>query len=315
MLCAHINSVHFHGLLSLQLLLCPRGIQVSPSTLLILLKWQQNHLHHLYWFVVTAALTFESGIELSMSIFCVVYHKSQKEERGQKSVGLMSPPWLTGPILFYRSHSAIVESPLTSLVGYMQEHPSVLIQCCISASSPQAGKRVKLNTTGEIAECSISWLRSSKRHNLLCYKSETLPPVCAFFFSSHSPSAVVSSKDSSSIHGDTFMDLRVTQRFLHPGPDSAMLAPHPPFFLGQLTSQNCSQLTQHRLQVGREKFEVGPVTLKSNIMYTGEGVGSLFCVWGEKAEGAHQLSGVTSAVGLSFSTGWDGIISMFWIQN
>lgn len=30
-LCAHINSVPFHGLLCLLLLLCPRGVQVSPS--------------------------------------------------------------------------------------------------------------------------------------------------------------------------------------------------------------------------------------------------------------------------------------------
>lgn len=70
------------------------------------------------------------------------------------------------------------------------------------------------------------------------------------------------------------MDLRVTQRFFHPGPNSAMLAPHPPFFLGHLTSQNCSQLTQQHLQVGKEKFEVRPVTFKSSIMSTGEGVGS-----------------------------------------
>ncbi|XP_056886405.1 histone deacetylase 7-like isoform X4 [Takifugu flavidus] len=61
-----------------------------------------------------------------------------------------------------------------------------------------------------------------------------------------------SSKDSLSVHGDPPMDLRVTQRFLQPGPDSAMLAPHPPFFLGPLTSQNCSQLTQQQLQYNVE---------------------------------------------------------------
>lgn len=55
------------------------------------------------------------------------------------------------------------------------------------------------------------------------------------------------------MHGDPLMDLRVTQRFLHPGLDSAMLAPRPPFFLGPLASQNCSQLTQQHLQVGKEK--------------------------------------------------------------
>lgn len=129
----------------------------------------------------------------------------------------------------------------------------------------------------------------SKKCNYLCSKSWTFPLICAFFFSSHSPSAVVSCKDSLSIHGDPLMDLRVPQRFLYPGPDSAMLAPHPPFFLGHLTSQNCSQLTQQHLQVGKEKSEVGPVTSRSSIMYTKEGVGSLFCVEGEKAEGAHQL--------------------------
>lgn len=113
------------------------------------------------------------------------------------------------------------------------------------------------------------------------------------------------------------MDLRVTQRFLHPGSDSAMLAPHPPFFLGHLTSQNCSQLTQQHLQVGKKKFEVGPVTLKSNIMYTGEGVGSLFCEKRQKEPISSDgcMSGVTSAVGLSFCAGLDGIISMFRMQN
>lgn len=83
------------------------------------------------------------------------------------------------------------------------------------------------------------------------------------------------------------MDLRVPQRFLNPSPNSAMLAPHPSFFLGHLTSQNCSQLTQQHLQVGKEKSEVGPVTFKSNIMHTKEGLGSVFCARGEKAEGAH----------------------------
>lgn len=57
------------------------------------------------------------------------------------------------------------------------------------------------------------------------------------------------------------MDLRVTQRFLNPGPDSAMLAPPPPFYLGHLTSQNCSQLTQQHLQVGKETFQSEPMPL------------------------------------------------------
>ncbi|XP_059186111.1 histone deacetylase 7-like [Centropristis striata] len=49
------------------------------------------------------------------------------------------------------------------------------------------------------------------------------------------------------------MDLSVTQRFLHPGLDSAMLAPHPPFFLGPLTSQHCSQFSQQHLQYNTEQ--------------------------------------------------------------
>ncbi|XP_070815919.1 histone deacetylase 7-like isoform X2 [Chaetodon trifascialis] len=48
------------------------------------------------------------------------------------------------------------------------------------------------------------------------------------------------------------MDLSVTQRFLHPGPDSAMLAPRPPFFLGPLTSQHCSKFSQQHLQYSTE---------------------------------------------------------------
>ncbi|XP_068598589.1 histone deacetylase 7-like [Brachionichthys hirsutus] len=51
------------------------------------------------------------------------------------------------------------------------------------------------------------------------------------------------------------MDLSVTQRFLHPGPDLVMLAPHPPHFLGPLTSQHCSQCPQQHLQyqIGHEQ--------------------------------------------------------------
>ncbi|XP_069366220.1 histone deacetylase 7-like isoform X2 [Paralichthys olivaceus] len=44
------------------------------------------------------------------------------------------------------------------------------------------------------------------------------------------------------------MDLRVTQRLLHPVPDPAMLAPRPPFYLGHLTAQHCSQISQQHLQ-------------------------------------------------------------------
>ncbi|XP_028261274.1 histone deacetylase 7-like isoform X2 [Parambassis ranga] len=44
------------------------------------------------------------------------------------------------------------------------------------------------------------------------------------------------------------MDLSVTHRLLHPGPDPAMLAPCPPIFLGPLTAQHCSQFSQQHLQ-------------------------------------------------------------------
>ncbi|KAM9859416.1 histone deacetylase 7-like [Aulostomus maculatus] len=49
------------------------------------------------------------------------------------------------------------------------------------------------------------------------------------------------------------MDLSVSQRLVHPGPDSAMLAPHPPFFLGPLSSQHCFQFSQHHLQYNTEQ--------------------------------------------------------------
>ncbi|KAM7401852.1 hypothetical protein PAMP_017129 [Pampus punctatissimus] len=49
------------------------------------------------------------------------------------------------------------------------------------------------------------------------------------------------------------MDLSVTQRLVHPGPDSAMLAPHPPFYLGPLSSQHCSQFSQQHMQYNTEQ--------------------------------------------------------------
>ncbi|XP_031180001.1 histone deacetylase 7-like [Sander lucioperca] len=52
------------------------------------------------------------------------------------------------------------------------------------------------------------------------------------------------------------MDLSVTQRLLHPGLDSAMLAPGPPFFLGPLTSQHCSQFSQQHLQYNIEQRQM-----------------------------------------------------------
>ncbi|XP_051804578.1 histone deacetylase 7-like isoform X1 [Acanthochromis polyacanthus] len=53
--------------------------------------------------------------------------------------------------------------------------------------------------------------------------------------------------------GNQPMDLRVTHRLLHPGPDTAMLAPRPPFFLGPLTSQHCPQFPQQHLQYNIEQ--------------------------------------------------------------
>ncbi|XP_071349641.1 histone deacetylase 7-like isoform X2 [Trachinotus anak] len=64
---------------------------------------------------------------------------------------------------------------------------------------------------------------------------------------------IINSQVSLSISGDQPMDLSVTQRLLHPGPDSAMLAPRPPFFLGPLTAQHCPQFSQQRLQYNIER--------------------------------------------------------------
>ncbi|XP_031700459.1 histone deacetylase 7-like isoform X4 [Anarrhichthys ocellatus] len=64
---------------------------------------------------------------------------------------------------------------------------------------------------------------------------------------------ITSNQVSLAIHGEQPMDLSVTQRLLHPGLDSAMLAPRPPFFLGPLTSQHCSQFSQQHLQYNIEQ--------------------------------------------------------------
>ncbi|GLD64943.1 histone deacetylase 7-like isoform X1 [Lates japonicus] len=64
---------------------------------------------------------------------------------------------------------------------------------------------------------------------------------------------IISSQVSLSMRGEQPMDLSVTQRLLHPGSDSAMLAPRPPFFLGPLTPQHCSQFSQQRLQYNMEQ--------------------------------------------------------------
>ncbi|XP_029006527.1 histone deacetylase 7-like isoform X2 [Betta splendens] len=49
------------------------------------------------------------------------------------------------------------------------------------------------------------------------------------------------------------MDLSVTQRLLHPGPDPAMLAPRSHFFLGSLASQHCPPFSQQHLQYSIEQ--------------------------------------------------------------
>ncbi|XP_030585205.1 histone deacetylase 7-like isoform X2 [Archocentrus centrarchus] len=49
------------------------------------------------------------------------------------------------------------------------------------------------------------------------------------------------------------MDLSVTHRLLHPGPDSAMLAPRTPFFLGPYNAPHCAQFSQQHLQYNIEQ--------------------------------------------------------------
>nr|XP_057910402.1 histone deacetylase 7-like isoform X2 [Doryrhamphus excisus] len=51
------------------------------------------------------------------------------------------------------------------------------------------------------------------------------------------------------------MDLSVSQRLVHPGRDSAMLAPHRPLFLGPFTSQHCSQFSHQQLQYNTEQTQ------------------------------------------------------------
>ncbi|XP_070698477.1 histone deacetylase 7-like isoform X2 [Pempheris klunzingeri] len=63
---------------------------------------------------------------------------------------------------------------------------------------------------------------------------------------------IINNRLSSSIHGEQPMDLSVIQRFLHPGPDSAMQGPHPPFYLERLISQHCPQFSQQHLQYNIE---------------------------------------------------------------
>ncbi|XP_017278395.1 histone deacetylase 7 isoform X2 [Kryptolebias marmoratus] len=53
------------------------------------------------------------------------------------------------------------------------------------------------------------------------------------------------------------MDLSVTHRLIHRGPDSAMLAPHPSFFMGHLTTEQFSQFSQQHLQYNTEQRQRG----------------------------------------------------------
>ncbi|XP_054641112.1 histone deacetylase 7-like isoform X2 [Dunckerocampus dactyliophorus] len=51
------------------------------------------------------------------------------------------------------------------------------------------------------------------------------------------------------------MDLSVSQRLVHPGRDSAMLAPHRSIFLGHFTSQHYSQFSPQQLQYNTEQTQ------------------------------------------------------------
>uniref|UniRef100_A0A3Q3D161 Histone deacetylase n=1 Tax=Haplochromis burtoni TaxID=8153 RepID=A0A3Q3D161_HAPBU len=64
---------------------------------------------------------------------------------------------------------------------------------------------------------------------------------------------IISKQVSLPVNGNPPMDLSVTRRLLHPGPDSAMLAPRPPFFMGSLTAQHCAQFSQQHLQYNIEQ--------------------------------------------------------------
>lgn len=60
---------------------------------------------------------------------------------------------------------------------------------------------------------------------------------------------IISNQVSLPVSGNPPMDLSVTHRLLHPGPDSAMLAPRTPFFLGPYNAPHCAQFSQQHLQV------------------------------------------------------------------
>ncbi|KAI3370279.1 hypothetical protein L3Q82_025056 [Scortum barcoo] len=116
---------------------------------------------------------------------------------------------------------------------------------------------------GDIPPSHLSSLLSSSQitgsdHYCFEWAAITLNKLTCCFLPLSSPAVdvIISNQLSSFIHGEQPMDLSVTQRFLHPGPDSAMLAPHPPLFLGPLTSQHCSQFTQQHLQYNIEQRQM-----------------------------------------------------------
>lgn len=99
--------------------------------LLILLSLQQNHLYHVDWFLVTAALTYESGIELSMvlhTVLCGLSQKSEKDERGQRSgVDVSSIVYRPHSVLQVRFCHLRVDFNSSVHPVYMQQQPSVFI--------------------------------------------------------------------------------------------------------------------------------------------------------------------------------------------
>lgn len=101
-----------------------------------------------------------------------------------------------------------------------------------------------------------------KVSNIICFSlslSASLSPSLV--------DVIISKQVSLPVNGNPPMDLSVTRRLLHPGPDSAMLAPRPPFFMGSLTAQHCAQFSQQHLQV-RSNSDVSShlVELDSDIM-------------------------------------------------
>ncbi|XP_069567124.1 histone deacetylase 7-like isoform X2 [Brachyistius frenatus] len=84
---------------------------------------------------------------------------------------------------------------------------------------------------------------------------------------------IISDQVSLPSSGEQPMDLSVTHRLLHLGPDPAMLASHPPFLPGPLNTQHRSQFSQHQMQyyteqrqreMDEEKREERPLLIRKN---------------------------------------------------